>query len=425
MSKTYKIPATLKRFERAGKIIIINPEVPAWLVTNKLGELILNLFDGKNSINDVIDIVISGLGKKESDKITKFCKGLINSGIFDEPVQEIRHRYNLNIVHLALSEKCNLKCKYCYVEGRVIDNKNVLKLDEYKQIIDEILEFSPQCVFHITGGEPLLNPDWKEITSYIKQKGGRTWLMSNGTFFSEKNIQDIAKLFDNVSISIDGSSAKIHNMTRGNNYHKIEQAIQLMDKYGVNYRLSMTVCKTNIHDVETMADKYGSKLIFQPLFPVLEDTTDELAINGNEYYNALNIANGVVVMSDYKMMLKKSKINKCYKCAMGDGEISISSNGNVYPCQLLHDEKYCGGNVRDSGIIQIYNNSKKLAYCKDLTVDKIKICKECAFKYICGGACRARSFYEMGDIAKTGDFCVYEKNAILDGIIETNSENLL
>lgn len=110
---------------------------------------------------------------------------------------------------------------------------------------------------------------------------------------------------------------------------------------------------------------------------------------------------------------------------MGDGEISISATGDVYPCQLLHDEKFYAGNIREKSIVEIYNTSKNLKYCKDLTVNEIEGCKTCAFKYICGGACRARSFFEVGDIAKSGDFCVYEKSALLDGIISLYSDNIV
>ncbi|MBQ9292089.1 MAG: radical SAM protein [Campylobacter sp.] len=425
MNRIYKFPSYVQRFKRGDKIVFINSEIPAWLVTNELGEIILNLFDGKNSLSEIIEIAVSGLGENLRNQIQKFCDNAINSGIFNEKIKEIRHKYPLHIVHLALTEKCNLKCKYCYVENRKETSENYLNLNEYRKIIDDILDFAPNCTFNITGGEPLLNKNWKEIASYIKSKGAKTWLLSNGTFFSENNIKDIKELFDNVSVSIDGSEAKFHNLTRGRNFNKVINAVNLMEKYGVNYGLSMTVCKTNIADVENSAKKYGSKLKYQPLFPVSDLANNELSITGSEYYEALQKANGVVPLANYENMLQSAKISKCHKCAMGDGEISISADGNVYPCQLLHDEKFLAGNIREQNIIDIYKNSEKLAYCQNLTVDKIDGCKICAFKYICGGACRARSFYEVGNIAKNGDFCIYEKTALLDGIIKSCSDNLL
>ena len=45
---------------------------------------------------------------------------------------------------------------------------------------------------------------------------------------------------------------------------------------------------------------------------------------------------------------------------------------------------------------------------------------ECNFKLLCGGACQARHFAETGSIDKAGDFCEYEKNAIVDGLIASS-----
>ena len=60
-----------------------------------------------------------------------------------------------------------------------------------------------------------------------------------------------------------------------------------------------------------------------------------------------------------------------------------------------------------------------------MTVDNIEGCSTCAIKYICGGACRARSFHEGGDIMSSSPFCEYEKEAFIDGIIEIYSKNAL
>lgn len=421
----HKLPLNIQRFERENKIILINPEIPAWVVTNELGEVIIKLFDGTNSIDDIAEIVTSELNSLSKSDVLKFLNSVIESRIFETPQKELRHHYGLHIVHLSLSDKCNLQCKYCYAEERKECGESGLSLDEYKRIIDDIMNISPHCSFTITGGEPLLNPLWKDIAKYIKEKGGSTWLLSNGTYFNEKNIKDIKAYFDNVQISIDGSNSQIHQKTRGNNYEKVGRAIELLKSNNVNYRLAMVVCQTNIQDVENMAKKYSSNLIYQPLFPVKDDKENKLSITGLEYYSSLKLARGVVPMSNYKEMLENSKLSKCHKCAMGDGEISISATGDVYPCQLLHDEKFYAGNVKEQNIIKIYKNSKNLAYCKNLTVDKIEGCKDCAFKYICGGACRARSFYEVGDLAKSGDFCEYEKNSILDGMINLYSKNIM
>jgi len=58
-----------------------------------------------------------------------------------------------------------------------------------------------------------------------------------------------------------------------------------------------------------------------------------------------------------------------------------------------------------------------------MEVDNIKGCSDCPVKYICGGSCRARAYYECGDIQSSSDFCNYEKESFYDGIIGVYCRN--
>lgn len=426
MNERYKLPASIRRFERDRKVVLINPEIPSWIVTNKIGELILSLFDGENSTAEVIDAAVEGLGEHYRKRIEEFCSYVINSRLFETlECKDQRHPYLLQMVHLSISDSCNLKCTYCYAAERKELGSNNLSIEEYKRVIDGIRQINPNCSFTITGGEPLMNPLWKDIAEYIKGLGNECWLLSNGTLFNESNIVDIKRLFDRVTVSIDGSRAEVHSLTRGKNYDKVLRAIKLMDENGINYSLSMTVTRNNISDVANMAEKYGNRLNFAPLFPVSDFANKELAITGLEYFQALKSAAGVNPLSYCESSLDSSQCSRCHKCAIGDGEISVSASGDVYPCQLLHSKEFYAGNVRETSITDIYTHSPALKKCSQLDVDKIEGCKDCAFRYICGGACRARAFYEVADVNSSGDFCVYEKEAFLDGIVNIYNSNIL
>lgn len=173
-----------------------------------------------------------------------------------------------------------------------------------------------------------------------------------------------------------------------------------------------------------MAKLFGSRLNFAPYFPVSGDAST-LAITGIEYYKALKAAAGVKPLSYCESTLDSSLQHQCHKCAIGDGEFSISATGDVYPCQLLHTDAFYAGNVNEESITEIYYNSTSLKKCAQLDVDTIEGCKDCPIKYICGGSCRARSFYEGGKIDSSSDFCKYEQEAFYDGIIEIYSKNAI
>ena len=415
----------VQKIERGSRIIYINPNIPRWVVTDACGDLVLSLFDGTSAIDEIIETVVSGLGEDQRARVTGFCDLVMNSGLMDHvpPGNTPKtHRYCLSSVHLSLSDSCNLNCAYCYARERVEKKHPKLTYEDYTKIIDDVLEISRGVTFTLTGGEPLLNPDCLRIAEYIKSKGAACYLLSNGLLIDENNIGKIAGLFDLVTLSIDGPNPEIHARTRGYNYDRVIRAADLLQSHGVDYTLSMTVTRDNIGYVEEMALKFGSRLNFAPYFPVSGDPST-LAITGEEYYEALKTSAGVRPLSYCESTLDASLHSQCHKCAIGDGEFSISATGDVYPCQLLHTDEFYAGNVHEESITDIYYRSESIARCASLDVDRMEGCKDCPIKYICGGGCRARSFYEGGRIDASSPFCTYELNAFLDGILEIYSGN--
>ena len=413
------------KIERGSRIIYINPNIPRWVVTDACGDLVLSLFDGSCAIDEIIETAVSGLGEDQRARVTGFCNLVMNSGLMDHvpPGNNPKtHRYCLSSVHLSLSDSCNLNCAYCYARERVEKKHPKLTYEDYTKIIDDVLEISRGVTFTLTGGEPLLNPDSLRIAEYIKSKGAACYLLSNGLLIDENNIGKIAGLFDLVTLSIDGPNPEIHARTRGYNYDRVIRAADLLQSHGVDYTLSMTVTRDNIGYVEEMALKFGSRLNFAPYFPVSGDPST-LAITGEEYYEALKTSAGVRPLSYCESTLDASLHSQCHKCAIGDGEFSISATGDVYPCQLLHTDEFYAGNVHEESITDIYYRSESIARCASLDVDTMEGCKDCPIKYICGGGCRARSFYEGGRIDASSPFCTYELNAFLDGILEIYSGN--
>ena len=397
------------------------------MVTDEFGHLILGLFNGENSLEEIIDTAVCGFGDPNSEKVDEFCKLILGSGLLENiPPRSLgdKRRQQLSSVHLSLSDRCNLNCTYCYARERVEKRHSLLTLDQYIGIIDDIVGINPNVVFTLTGGEPLLNANCLKIAEHIKSKGASCYLLSNGILIEENNIQRISDLFDLVTISVDGPNAQVHSKTRGDNFERVLHAIDLLRRHNVNYTVSMTVTRDNIAHVEEMAAIFGSNLNYAPYFPVSGDPS-ALAITGLEYYKALKSAAGVHPLSYCESTLESSLCDQCHKCAIGDGEFSISATGDVYPCQLLHTDEFYAGNVQEESILDIYYKSEALKRCATLDVDTIEGCKDCAIKYICGGSCRARAYYECGSIGSSSDFCKYEQEAFYDGIIDIYSSNAL
>ena len=427
-----KLPGVVQRFERGDRIVYINPDIPSWVVTNHNGDLVLSLCNGDYSIDEIVDQFRALYGDNTASEIQRFITKAIESHLFDEPpvgqIPITRKNGSLNIVQFSISSTCNLNCRYCYATDRKEKGSHKMGLSDYIRVVDDITSHFNEVLFTITGGEPLINTDCCQIAKYIKSKGCFVDLLTNGTLISDKNIEDIKESFDRVTISIDGSTKDKHEFFRGKGtYERTRKAIQLLSEHSIPYELSMTVNRININDVEQMALKFGGHLRFAPLFPAGNANKSDvnLSITGGEYYQALKSASNVNPLSFCEEALERAKECRACKCAVGNQELSVSATGDVYPCQLLHYPEFLIGNIHDSPISKLWKESPIVERFARLTVDNIEGCKDCAFKYICGGACRARAYHECGRVDVSGKFCEYEREAYLQGIIDTYSNNLL
>jgi len=314
-----------------------------------------------------------------------------------------------------------LKCIYCYAASRIQTRKqDYLTKEELKALIDEVNTVSKKVGVVLTGGEPLLSKHCLPLGKYAADSGNHPHLLTNALLITKENAQHISETFSLVKISIDGCDSKHHDFHRGKgSLKKVLNAIELLDSFNANISLSMTVTQRNINHIDKMVSKFGKRLSFQPLFSAGRAKSEKLGITGSEYYKALSSVKGVSPLSRLASRLNNARQMGVYKCAIGDAEISISETGDVYPCQLLHVPEFLAGNIRNNSFQEIYTTSDILNRCRRLDINRIKGCKQCSVRLICGGACRARAFHEKGRIDVSGDFCEYEKQAIIEGILNS------
>jgi radical SAM protein with 4Fe4S-binding SPASM domain len=110
-------------------------------------------------------------------------------------------------------------------------------------------------------------------------------------------------------------------------------------------------------------------------------------------------------------------INPCKRFAMAHEELSIDADGYLFPCHMLHFEKYICGNLNTERMADVYKNSAVLNELRMVNVDTIPKCKKCVYRNICGGACRARVDVAKHGIKGEDDFCSFEQKTILDALL--------
>ncbi len=88
---------------------------------------------------------------------------------------------------LEITTHCNLKCPKCY---RGCDRDDIPQVHEsFEDItfnIDELIRIRNCQIISISGGEPLLHPQLHRIIAYIKSKGVKPWLHTNGVLLNKE-----------------------------------------------------------------------------------------------------------------------------------------------------------------------------------------------------------------------------------------------
>jgi heme d1 biosynthesis radical SAM protein NirJ len=108
------------------------------------------------------------------------------------------------VVIWNLVRRCNLACAHCYSVSANIDFPGELTTREALSVLEDLRRFRVSALI-LSGGEPLLRPDLREIACRAKELGfHQVALSTNGTLIDERAAAWIAPLFDYVGVSLDG-----------------------------------------------------------------------------------------------------------------------------------------------------------------------------------------------------------------------------
>lgn len=156
-----------------------------------------------------------------------------------------------NFLDLHLVDYCQLNCKHCYLNK----GNSVMPLDMLRAICEDFLQTDfplPQCVIILSGGEPLLHPNFVDACGIIRKLNGHVSLSTNGILIP-KYIHTFHKN-DGIQVSADGDR-EAHDFIRGRgSYEKAVRALNLLDEYGIRHSICFTVCEENKHCIDHILD---------------------------------------------------------------------------------------------------------------------------------------------------------------------------
>lgn len=179
------------------------------------------------------------------------------------------------VVVLNITNRCNLKCIYCY--GKYYDRKDKdFTKEELFSLIDELVDMGTKSIT-LGGGEPLWRRDIVEIIDYIKDKGIECGMNTNGTLITKKI--DAVKKLDSVCISFDGDEVS-NDLNRGSGSFKaIMEGLECARANGVHVHTNTVLTKNSINSIDyimELAREIGFTTEFNlPFFQGREDSVNE------------------------------------------------------------------------------------------------------------------------------------------------------
>ncbi len=260
---------------------------------------------------------------------------------------------------------CNLKCPQCPIhspEYGVISpdaKKEILSLDNFIKILDEVKDFKP-TIKPISGSEFFLLPDWDKYLQAIKDRGMTVQLFTNGLLIDKAAAEKIVEIgVDTVVVSIDGTTPETLKLTRGiTNLEDLHQAV---------FRL-----------LDARKDR---------LFPRIGVTFVLQDCNRHQREDFLNfwIQHVDFVKFGERRDYRKTTIElkaKRFKCKMFENLAAIDAKGNLTHCFQDYGNEHIIGNVLEEGFLKLWNGAKRKKYIElqqKGEYNKIPLCNSCDF----------------------------------------------
>lgn len=167
----------------------------------------------------------------------------------------MKKKYKIN---LHILEACNFKCRQCFSK---FGTKETLPVEDWKKIVDNCIAGADVAEFNIAGGEPMLYPGLVELVQYIRDKGVKVSLITNGSLMDEEWIKSYAGMYETIGFSVDSlndeTNKKIGRCDRsGKTIHagRIVELCELIRKYAPGCRIKINTVVSALNKDEVMSD---------------------------------------------------------------------------------------------------------------------------------------------------------------------------
>ena len=329
-----------------------------------------------------------------------------------------------------LSPLCNMDCKMCYIKMSKEKQESIARLRTNEEWLNLAKEARDEGMLFLllTGGEPFLVKNFKELYIELHKMGFCISINSNGTMIDEEVIEWLKKYPPmRINMTLYGASDETYERLCNNpkGFTQVTKALSLLKENNIQVKLNCSVTPYNKDDLKEMMDfAEEHDLVIQAtayMFPPLRK--DESKIGQNDRFTAEDAAlygayisaysNGV---DNFKAYVDSGQLaiydvdDECgivegdhMRCRAGITSFWMTWEGKMLPCGMIPDK---GKDPWEVGFDEAWENAKNIV--SDITLP-VK-CAGCGKKDECR-ACAAMVYTETGTYDKVPQYrCEMTKN---------------
>lgn len=396
---------------------VLDTDRPSWVFIDEDGLEILNLCNGKNSIEDISRIISDRhdklVYKNAFSIVNAFLDNMKKNQILYGKSSKVPDKNRFTGLALEITRKCNLRCIHCYLAAGEADKE--LTLSEIKALLRSARDTGGISIA-LGGGEPLIRKDCIEIIEYAAAEGLLISLGTNATLVDKNLAKLLTKLPIKIQVSLDGATKETHDRIRGKgSFDLAVRGIDNLISEGMkkDILIAFTPMKINVHEVPDIVDFALKRQIPVIQFPPLSSSG-----RAKERWQELRLSDDEMLWF-WEFVLKRSKelrgkmdlladcfsininnIGISHRCTIGT-QFRVDPEGYVYPCQCFHSgTEYCLGNIKEKSLkSMVYGQKieelKKTCFQRPLNIEK---CSRCRWRNFCGAGCMGNAFESSGTI---------------------------
>ncbi len=187
-----------------------------------------------------------------------------------------------------LTPVCNMSCKMCYVRMTKVQQENIrpLRTAEEWLKLAEIAKEKGLLYILLTGGEPFLHPQMKEIMEGLHKLGLVISINSNGTLITKEVVEWMKNCPPSrINITLYGATNETYGRLCGNpnGFTQVTNAIHLLKEAGILVKINCSLTPYNVCDLEKIKEFCDKEeLNWTPtsyMFPPLRRDLDSVGLN--------------------------------------------------------------------------------------------------------------------------------------------------